>query len=202
MNAAAPMITTPVEVEFGHLQTDTALLSLSNVGPGTYQSLSLTFGNAMMTIVNHSGSSIDSCADNFVCQLTPSFNPSMVTLSSAPFPITISQNSVLGIRLDYNVDSSVQSMQNGLSINPTVTIKKLTQRQDSDESQEMEQLDEVDGQVTMVGSGSFTLMNEADKPSTSTLTTPRCFRSSTAPAAPPVLKASLAYKQDKLSMSI
>lgn len=160
MTAAASMLTNPVEVEFGHLQTDTAFVSLGNVAPGTYQSLSVTFDNAMMTIVNHSGMSIGSCADNSVCQLTPSFNPSMVSLSSAPFPITISQNSVVGIRLDFNVDSSVQSMQNGLSISPTVTIKKLTQRQDSEDTQEMEQLDEVDGQVTMVGSNSFTLMNE------------------------------------------
>src|SRR5467141_3236477 len=155
--AAVPVLSTPVEVEFGHLQTDKAFLSLSNVAPDTYQSISLTFGNATMTIVNHSGAAIGSCADNSVCELTPKFNPATATLSSAPFPITISQNSVVGIRLDFNVDSSVQ---NDLSINPTVTIKKLTQRPDSDNSQEMEQVDEVDGQVTVVGNNQFTLMNE------------------------------------------
>jgi hypothetical protein len=154
---AVSVMTTPVEVEFGHLQTDTAFLNLGNVGPDTYQSLTLTFGNAMMTIVNHSGAAIGSCADNSVCELTPNFNPSMVTLSSAPFPITVSQNSVVGIRLDFNVDSSVQS---DLSINPTVTIKKFTQRRDSDDKQEMERLDEVDGQVTTVGNNQLTLMNE------------------------------------------
>jgi hypothetical protein len=154
---AVSVMTTPVEVEFGHLQTDTAFLSLGNIAPDTYQSITLTFGNAMMTIVNHSGVAIGSCADNTVCELTPSFNPSMATLSTTPFPITISQNSVVGIRLDFNVDSSVQS---DLSINPTVTIKKFTQRQDSDDKQEMERLDEVDGKVTAIGSNQFTLMNE------------------------------------------
>ncbi len=154
---AVSLMTTPVDVEFGHLQTDTAFLDLGNVAPDTYQSLTLTFGNAMMTIVNHSGAAIGSCADNSVCELTPNFNPSMATLSSTPFPITISQNSVVGIRLDFNVDSSVQS---DLSINPTVTIKKFIQRQDSDDKQEMERLDEIDGQVTAVGSNQFTLMNE------------------------------------------
>jgi Domain of unknown function (DUF5666) len=151
------LMTTPVEVEFGHLQIDTAFLNLGNVAPDTYQSLTLTFGNPRMTIVNHSGAAIGSCADNSVCELTPNFNPSMVTLSSAPFPITLSQNSVAGIRLDFNVDSSVQS---DLSINPTVTIKKFTQRQDSDDKQEMERLDEVDGQVTTVGNNQLTVMNE------------------------------------------
>src|SRR5437016_12861526 len=116
--AAVSVLSAPVEVEFGHLQTDKAFLSLSNVAPDTYKSISLTFGNATTTIVNHSGAAIGSCANNSVCELTPNFNPSMATLSSAPFPITINQNSVVGIRLDFNVNSSVQS---DLSINPVVT---------------------------------------------------------------------------------
>jgi hypothetical protein len=155
--SAVSVMTTPVEVEFGHLQTDTAFLSLGNVAPDTYQSITLTFANAMMTIANHSGAAIGSCANNSVCQVTPNFNPSTATLSTAPFPITISQNSVVGIRLDFNVDSSVQ---NDLSINPTVTIKKFTEKQESDDKQEMERLDEVDGQVTAVGNNQLTLMNE------------------------------------------
>jgi hypothetical protein len=154
---AVSVMSTPVEVEFGHLQTNTAFLSLANVAPDTYQSITLTFGNAMMTIVNHSGAAIGTCANNAVCELTPNFNPSTATVSSSPFPVTISQNSVVGIRLDFNVDSSVQ---NDLSINPTVTIKKLTQRSDSDDHQEMEKVDELDGQVTAVGSNQFTLTDE------------------------------------------
>src|SRR5229473_6473637 len=35
---AVSVLSTPVEVEFGHLQTDTAFLSLSNVTPDTYKS--------------------------------------------------------------------------------------------------------------------------------------------------------------------
>src|SRR5712664_3982394 len=52
---AVAVMTTPVEVEFGHLQTDTAFLSLANVAPDTYNSLTLTFANPVLTIVNHSG---------------------------------------------------------------------------------------------------------------------------------------------------
>lgn len=154
--AAVPVLTTPVEVEFGHLQTDTAFLSLANVAPDTYNSLTLTFSNAVLTVVNHSGTKIGSCADNTVCQLMPSFNPSSSTLSGAPFPITLNANSVFGIKLDLNVNSSVQ---NDLSINPAVTIAHVTHRHDSDEGMEMENLDEVDGQVTALGSNQFTLMN-------------------------------------------
>src|SRR5262245_17978559 len=155
--SAVSVMSTPVEVEFGHLQTDTAFLSLANVPPDTYQSLTLTFGNARMTIVNHSGAAIGSCGNDSVCELTPTFNPSTATLSSTPFPITISQKSLVGIRLDFNVETS---LQNDLSINPAVTIKKLTQQSDSDNQQEMEHVDELDGQVTAVGTNQFTLTDE------------------------------------------
>src|SRR5215472_9886315 len=152
------VVSSPVEVEFGHLQTDTAFLSLAKINPDTYSSLALTFGNAEMTIVNHSGAAIGSCANNTVCQLTPSFGTSTVTLSGAPFPVTIDMNSVVGIKLDLDVNSSVQ---NDLSINPSVTIAHLRQRQDSDEGEEMEDLDELDGQVTAVGTNQFTLVNRS-----------------------------------------
>lgn len=150
------VLSAPVEVEFGHLQTDTAFLSLSNVTPDTYSSLAVTFSNAEMTIINHSGAAIGSCANNAVCQLTPSFSMSAVTLSGAPFPVTIDMNSVVGIKLDLDVNSSVQ---NDLSINPVVKIAHFRQRQDTDDEQEMEQLDELDGQVTALGTNQFTLVN-------------------------------------------
>lgn len=156
------VLANPVEVEFGHLQTDTAFLSLAKISPDTYASMTLTFGNAEMTIVNHSGAAIGSCANNSVCQLTPNFSTSMVTLAGAPFPVTIDMNSVVGIKLDLNVNSSVQ---NDLSINPAVTIAHFRQRQDSDEDQEMEQFDELDGQITALGTNQFTLVNRRNRQS-------------------------------------
>jgi hypothetical protein len=154
---AVSVLSTPTEVEFGHLQTDTAFLSLTNVAPDTYSSLTLTFGNAVLTAVNRSTTAIGTCAASSVCEIMPTISPMTATISSAAFPITIDKNSVVGIRLDFNVDASVQA---DLSINPTVTLKRLTQRDDSEEGMEMEQIDEIDGQVTAVGTNQFTLMNE------------------------------------------
>ena len=51
---AVSVLSAPVEVEFGHLQTDTAFLSLANVPPDAYESIRLTFGSAQLTIANHS----------------------------------------------------------------------------------------------------------------------------------------------------
>jgi hypothetical protein len=158
MKPAVKVLFTPVEVEFGHLQTDRAFLNLANVMPDTYNSITLTFENATLTIENHSGGMFGSCANNSACELTPTFNPSMVTVSSAPFPITITQNSVVALKLDFDVNSSVQP---GLStINPTVAITSLIQRDESEGAQEVEKVDEVDGVVTAVGNNQLTLMNE------------------------------------------
>src|SRR5262249_53343735 len=107
--------------------------------------------------VNHSGATIGPCANDSVCELTPNFHPSTASLSTTPFPITVSQNSVVGIRLDFNIDTS---LQNDLSINPMVTIKRLTQRSDSEDQDEMERVDELDGQVTAVGNNQFTLTDQ------------------------------------------
>jgi hypothetical protein len=153
--SAVSVLTAPVEVEFGHLQTDTAFLSLANVPPDTYKSITLTFGNAVLTVVNHSPAAVGGCAVNAVCQLTPNFASSSVTVSSSPFPVTIDMNTVVGMKFDVNVNSSVQS---DLTINPAVTIAHLIQRHDSDEDQEMEDLDELEGQVTAIGTNQFTLM--------------------------------------------
>jgi Domain of unknown function (DUF5666) len=155
--AAVPLVTTPVEVEFGHLQTDTAFLNLANIPPDTYASLNLTFGSAKLTIVNHSGGAVAGCANNSVCEISPSFNPSSATVSSSPFPITLDSDSVAGIKLDFNVNSSVQS---DLSINPTVTVARLTHHHRENEQDEMEEVDDVNGQVTAVGTNQFTLTNE------------------------------------------
>lgn len=154
---AVSVLSTPTEVEFGHLQTDRAFLSLTNIPPDTYSSLTLTFGNAALTIVNHSGAAIGSCADNTTCEMSPSFNPSTATISSTPFPLMISANSLVGIKLDFNVNSSVQS---DLSIAPTVTVKHVTVHQEDEDTDEMERLDDIDGQVSAVGTNQFTLTNE------------------------------------------
>jgi hypothetical protein len=65
-------------------------------------------------------------------------------------------DSVFGLKLDLNVNTSVQG---DLSITPAVTVAHVTHRHGSDDGMEMENLDEVDGQVTGLGTNQFTLMN-------------------------------------------
>lgn len=154
---AVSVLATPTEVEFSHLQTDRVFLSLSNVPADSYASITLTFGNPALTIVNHSGAAVGPCANNTACEITPAFNPSTATISSAPFPLTLNANTSVGIKLDFNLNSSVQA---DLSIAPIVTVKKVTVHQEDEDAEEIEKLDDIDGQVSALGTNQFTLVNE------------------------------------------
>ena len=190
---SVPVVSTPVEVEFGHLQTDRAFLSLAGVQPGTYKSITLEFGDVTLTIENHSLAPFGTCQVNTACELMPTVN-SPIVLSSAPFPITITKNSVVGLKMDLDVNASVLS---GAMINPTVTIQSLIQRDESEGSKEMDEVDEVDGQVSAAPMGnSFTLMNEQSGQSFNISVDTK---TSTAPGVRSVQRTSLASKRGRFS---
>jgi hypothetical protein len=123
------LISHPDDVELEHLQTDSALLANVNVPAGTYGGASVTFATPQMTILNQTGSTLalgsQSCANNQVCEFSPTLNQTSVTVQApaAPFPITLNANSPLALRMDFNVNASIQPAD--LSITPTVTLMQL-----------------------------------------------------------------------------
>src|SRR5262249_54962521 len=52
---AVPLVTSPVEVELAQLETEKALLNAANAPADTYGSISLTFANPELTILNQTG---------------------------------------------------------------------------------------------------------------------------------------------------
>src|SRR5260370_37562828 len=76
---------------------------------------------------------------------------------SSPFPNAVTAVETFGIKLDFNVNSSLQS---DLSVNPMVSVVKVTQRRREDDQGDMEEVEDVDGQVTGLGTNMFTLRNE------------------------------------------
>jgi hypothetical protein len=115
--------TNPVPVNVSQLQTESAFLGSANVAAGTYNSLSLTFANPVLTIFNASDSGISStCAVGSVCTFTPPTTslsgPLTLSFSSTPFPITLTASSPLAFMLDIHLDTVIQS---DLSLNLTAT---------------------------------------------------------------------------------
>ena len=123
-----PMLPAPVEVELEHLQTEPALLANLNVPAGTYNGLTATFTNPQATILNEGTTNLmvgdQVCNMGQVCTLTLPLNQMTVTVQvpTAPFPITLSSNSPLGLILHFDVNASVQG---DLSVSPTINLKQI-----------------------------------------------------------------------------
>src|SRR5438309_9572710 len=58
-----------------------------------------------------------------ICEFSPMLNQSSVTVEGSPFPITLTMNSPVVLKMDFNVDASVQ--QSDLSITPTVSVVQI-----------------------------------------------------------------------------
>jgi Domain of unknown function (DUF4382) len=120
---------TPIQIDVTQLQALSAFLSTANVTAGTYNSLSLTFANPDLVIFNQSDTSIAStCAVGSVCQLTPTIDDSSstVSLSSSPFPVTVSTRSPLGLLIDFHLNTVIQSdLSVNLGVANGVTVSEL-----------------------------------------------------------------------------
>ncbi len=119
---------TPVQIDVTKLQALSAFLSTANVTAGMYSGLSLTFSSPQLVIFNASNTSIaSSCAVGSVCEFTPTVDGSTtVSLTSAPFPVTIAANSPLGFLIDFHLNTIIQSdLSVNLGVANGVTVGEL-----------------------------------------------------------------------------
>src|SRR5712664_385089 len=154
---AVPLVTSPIEVELTQLETEKALLNAVNAPDGTYSSISATFANPQLTILNQSTQPItmgtQTCLTGQVCEFKPALNQSSVTISSTPFPVTISATTPIGLVFDFDLNSSIQ---NNLSVTPTVTLAAVPAQPSNGEIEDIEGLK---GRIQTVSSGGFSLQD-------------------------------------------
>ncbi len=157
---AVPLVTSPIEVELAQLETEKALLNAVNAPADTYSSISLTFANPELTILNQSNQPItmgtQTCLNGQVCELNPSLNQSSVTISSTPFPVTISASSPIGLVVDFDLNSSIQ---NNLSVTPSVTLAAVAGQPFNSSEMQIEDIEGLNGRVQSVSSSGFTLQD-------------------------------------------
>jgi hypothetical protein len=107
------LIKKPVTVDLEQLVTDTSFLASQVVDSGTYTSLTMTYANPQITLMNSSSVPLvtpaGSCAVGAVCTFTPNINNATVTISSGVFPITVTANSSTGLNLDLSISDLLQS---------------------------------------------------------------------------------------------
>jgi uncharacterized protein DUF4382/uncharacterized protein DUF5666 len=157
---AVSLVSSPIEVELTRLETEKALLNAVNAPADTYSSISLTLANPELTILNQSGQLItigtQTCLNGQVCEFKPTLNQSSITVSSAPFPVTISASSPIGLVVDFDLNSSIQ---NNLSVTPAVTLAAVAGQPFNSSEMEIEDIEDVEGRVQSVSSTGFTLQD-------------------------------------------
>jgi hypothetical protein len=124
---AVSLLVHPADIELEHLQSEPALLGNLNVAAGTYSSATVTFANPRMAVFNNTGAPVTVgttvCAVNTACKLTPALTSATLTVSTAPFPITLAANSPLGLLLHFDVNDSISA--DLASVTPTVDLKQI-----------------------------------------------------------------------------
>jgi len=173
MGQPVSMLSEPEDIELEHLQTESALLASKSVPTGTYNSLMVSFANPKMTIQNQTGMTLalgsQMCADKQVCEFNPQLNQSSVTVQAPtqPFPITLAMNSPVVLKMDFNIDTSIQ--QSDLSITPTISLMQLPAPNSSGGDQGDEDM-EIVGTITSIGQNTFMIQTGMNGPSYSITT--------------------------------
>jgi hypothetical protein len=146
----------PVNVP--QLQTDSAFLANQNVSAGTYTSLSVTFSYPLITVYCGTGAAIDTCPNGGVYDgsaSTASTSPLTLTFSSPPFPLTLSANSPVALKLDIHMN---QVIQPDLSINLAASNGvTLTSSTPPSTGMAIPALGKLRGTVESLGAKQFTL---------------------------------------------
>src|SRR6266566_2349816 len=152
------MLSEPEDIELEHLQTESALLASRSVPTGTYSSLMVSFANPRMTIQNQTPNTLmlgsQSCLTQQICEFDPKLNQSSVTVQGSPFPITLTMNSPVVLKMDFNVDPS---------ITPTVSLVQVPTTNST--GQQDEEDVEVVGTITSLGQTTFNVQSGMNGPS-------------------------------------
>ncbi len=151
------LATGPQDIDVKKLQVETAFLNTTSVPAtsGPFGSLTLTFANPELTIMNGTANSLAGCAPSAVCRITPS-GPLVATVNFNP-ALSLTANNSVGLLVDLNLNTI---LTNPLGIDfSAVNALSVTQTQISpdNQTQEMENVEDLTGRVANKGTNSFDL---------------------------------------------
>ncbi len=116
--------TTPI-VELTRLQSDSAFLGTSTVPSANYTSATVSFTSPDIVLVNQTnvalaGGTPAPCPVSAVttCEFKPTTS-GVVTLTTAPFPLTLTPNQQTGLSLDFNLNNAITMTNGAVSVDFT-----------------------------------------------------------------------------------
>ena len=116
--------TTPI-VELTRLQSDSAFLGTSTVPSANYTSATVSFTSPDIVLVNQTnvalaGGTPAPCPLNALttCEFKPTTSGT-ITLTAAPFPLTLTPNQQTGLSLDFNLNNAITMTNGAVSVDFT-----------------------------------------------------------------------------------
>jgi hypothetical protein len=119
--------TTPI-IELTHLQSDSAFLGTSTVPSGNYTSATVSFTSPDIVLINQTGGTLTGATTACppigpgsavtTCEFKPTTS-GMITLTTAPFPLTLSSNQQMGLSLDFNLNNAITMTNGAVSVDFT-----------------------------------------------------------------------------------
>ncbi len=149
--------TGPQDIDVKRLQIETAFLNTTSVPAtsGPFGSLTLTFAKPELTIRNGTANPLAGCAPAAVCRITPS-GPLVATVNFNP-ALSLTANNSVGLLVDLNLNTILTDAL-GIDFSAASALS-VTQTQISpdNQSQEMENVEDITGKVANKGTNSFDL---------------------------------------------
>lgn len=144
------LLNSNMTLEMTQLQGMSTYMGTISVPAGNYTGMTVTLANPKMTFLNNTGGTIGgmmgggNCANGQICQLTPTMMASSVTITSSPFPLTVSANMPFQMDMDFDL---MDSLQSNMGMNPVMTSMM---QQTSPGSSMFDEMDDMIGQVSSV----------------------------------------------------
>ncbi|HWQ02996.1 MAG TPA: DUF5666 domain-containing protein [Candidatus Nitrosotenuis sp.] len=112
---------------------------------GTYTSIDVTFSNPELTFKNDTAAPLAGCAVGAVCEIKPAVTAT-VSYNGAPFPLTITANTPLGLLVDVNLANIITNAL-ALDFNAAgaINVSSLPVAQGTGQ---LEEIEDVKGLVT------------------------------------------------------
>jgi hypothetical protein len=115
--------TSPI-IEFTHLQSDSAFLGTSTLPSGNYTGAAVSFSAPDIVLINQTGGTLtgatptSACVVGAVCEFKPATS-GMITLTTTPFPLTLTANEQTGLSLDLNLNNVITMTNGAVSVDFT-----------------------------------------------------------------------------------
>jgi hypothetical protein len=157
--------TTPI-IELAHLQSDSAFLGTSTVANGNYTSATVSFTSPDIVLINQTtvaltGGTPAPCPINAVCEFKPT-SSGTITLTTAPFPLTLTANEQTGLSLDFNLNNVITMTNGAVSVDFTQpnVLTASTLPHTGTPTGELDLIEDFTGVLTTISGNSVTVHSD------------------------------------------